>query len=89
MDGTAQALGRLQGDVSAILRGLDELGDRLDRHFEDDKKLAERIVELEVEQARFAGAEATLARRSAGLAAFLGVLCGTASGFFARFTWTH
>jgi hypothetical protein len=89
MDQTAQALGRLQGDVSAILRALDELGERLDRHFEDDRKLGERIGELEREQARFAGAEASAARRSAGLASFLGVLCGAAGGLFARFTWGH
>jgi hypothetical protein len=77
-----QALGRLQGDVDAVLRGQEELAVRLDRHFEDDKRLADRIATIEIEQARFAGAEASRTRRNAGVASVIGTITGLSGAIF-------
>jgi hypothetical protein len=77
-----QALGRLQGDVDAVLRGQEELAVRLDRHFEDDKRLADRVGAIEIEQARFAGAEASRTRRNAGIASVIGTITGVAGAIF-------
>ena len=83
----SEQLGGLQSDVRAMLRALDELAGRLDRHFDDDLKLAERISRLEIEQARVAGFEAIKDRRSAALASIAGIIAGLGGGWISRALW--
>jgi len=63
-----QQLGRLQGTANAILDRLDALDQTFRQHVEDDRRLGLRIGEVEVEQARIAGAEASAHHRATGVA---------------------
>jgi hypothetical protein len=81
-----QALGRIEGQLGGIDGRLESLSSTLITHIADDARLASRVMAVELDQARFSGAEATRSRRNAGLAGIIGSMAGAAAALLSRWS---
>ena len=84
-----QSLGRIEGQLGGISTQIKGLAEQLVAHIQDDAKLAARIMAMEIDQARFSGAEASKTRRNAGIAGLAGAVLGAAGGILSRWSLGH